>query len=198
VKWGIAGLLVLPQSILLGMTFPLMSAGVVRRVPTRVGDALATLYFANSFGAAAGVLIAGFWLVGVMGLPGTLLTAAALNIVVATIVFVAVRTTSGRETEAAVEAAPAQTMSGLSRPRLWRLLLAVSFGTALSSFIYGTFIAQTIRTETGRQTFADSGIVYPSIGLPDWANTAANAWIAVRTIFISGCCAVNVEPAVCV
>jgi len=136
VKWGIAGLLVLPQSILLGMTFPLMSAGVVRRVPTRVGDALATLYFANSFGAAAGVLIAGFWLVGVMGLPGTLLTAAALNIVVAAIVFVAVRTTSGRETETAVEADPSQTMSGLSRPRLWRLLLAVSFGTALSSFIY--------------------------------------------------------------
>ncbi len=48
---------------------------------------------------------------------------------------------------------------------------------ALSSFIYGTFIAQTIRSETGRQSFDDSGISYPSIGLPDWANTAANAWM---------------------
>src|SRR5262245_32260548 len=99
VKWGIASLLILPQSVLLGMTFPLMSAGVVRRIPERVGNALATLYFANSFGAAAGVLIAGFWLVAAMGLPGTLLTAAILNIVVAAVVFVAVRTTGGRETE---------------------------------------------------------------------------------------------------
>ena len=136
VKWSIAGLLILPQSILLGMTFPLMSAGVVRRVPQRVGDALATLYFANSFGAAAGVLLAGFWLVAAVGLPGTLLAAAMLNIAVAAVVFVAVRTTSGRETESAVEAAPEQNTSGLSLPRLWRLLLAVSFGTALSSFIY--------------------------------------------------------------
>jgi spermidine synthase len=136
VKWGIASLLILPQSILLGMTFPLMSAGVVRRVPRRVGDALATLYFANSFGAAAGVLVAGFWLVGVVGLPGTLLTAAALNILVAAVVFIAVRTTDGREREAAVEVVPDQQVSGLDKPRLWRLLLAVSFGTALSSFIY--------------------------------------------------------------
>jgi predicted membrane-bound spermidine synthase len=136
VKWGIAGLLILPQSILLGMTFPLMSAGVVRRLPQRVGDALATLYFANSFGAAAGVLLAGFWLVAAVGLPGTLLAAAMLNIVVAAAVFIAVRTTTGAETTAAVEAAQEQTFNGLSKPRLWRLLLAVSFGTALSSFIY--------------------------------------------------------------
>ena len=38
VKWGIAGLLILPQSVLLGMTFPLMSAGVVRRIPERSGQ----------------------------------------------------------------------------------------------------------------------------------------------------------------
>jgi hypothetical protein len=55
---------------------------------------------------------------------------------------------------------------------------------ALSSFIYGTFIAQTIRTETGRQMFDDSGIPYPSIGLPDWANTAANAWMILMGVLL--------------
>jgi hypothetical protein len=55
---------------------------------------------------------------------------------------------------------------------------------ALSSFIYGTFIAQTIRTETGRQMFDDSGIAYPSIGLPDWANTAANAWMILMGVVL--------------
>ncbi|HEY9230435.1 MAG TPA: fused MFS/spermidine synthase, partial [Gemmatimonadaceae bacterium] len=95
-KWGIASLLILPQSVLLGMTFPLMSAGVVRRIPARAGSALAMLYFANSLGAAFGVLAAGFWLVAIAGLPGTLLVAAIINIVVAAIVIVAVRTT-GKE-----------------------------------------------------------------------------------------------------
>ncbi|HEY4659677.1 MAG TPA: hypothetical protein VIH11_09225, partial [Gemmatimonadaceae bacterium] len=58
VKWLLAGLLILPQSILLGATFPLMSAGLIRRVSadgaTDSGRALAVLYFANSIGAAAG------------------------------------------------------------------------------------------------------------------------------------------------
>ena len=75
-KWALASALILPQSILLGATFPLMSAGVLRLNPSRPGRSLALLYFANSLGAAAGVLVAGFYLVALAGLPGTLLTAA--------------------------------------------------------------------------------------------------------------------------
>jgi MFS family permease len=78
-KWLIAALLILPQSVLLGATFPLMSAGVIRRAPAAPGRALALLYFTNSLGAAAGVLAAGFWLLPAVGLPGTLLAAAAIN-----------------------------------------------------------------------------------------------------------------------
>src|SRR6476661_7249329 len=37
VKWGIAGALILPQSLLLGATFPLMSAGVLRLVRRQEG-----------------------------------------------------------------------------------------------------------------------------------------------------------------
>ena len=88
-KWLIAATLILPQSILLGMTFPLMSAGVLRTLRTgadRSGRVLAMLYFTNSIGAAAGGLAAGFWLVGLAGLPGTLYAAAALNLLVAVIV----------------------------------------------------------------------------------------------------------------
>jgi len=48
---------------------------------------------------------------------------------------------------------------------------------ALSSFIYSTFIAQTIRYETGRQSFDDSGITYPSMGLPSWSIAVANLWL---------------------
>ncbi len=83
VKWLLAALLILPQSILLGATFPLMSAGALRRAPRRPGRTLALLYFANSLGAAGGVLVAGFATLESWGLPGTLWTAAALNGVVA-------------------------------------------------------------------------------------------------------------------
>ncbi len=82
-KWAIAGSLILPQSVLLGMTFPLMSAGVLRLSAARPGRTLSLLYFSNSLGAAAGVLVAGFYLVDLAGLPGTLLAAAMLNLLVA-------------------------------------------------------------------------------------------------------------------
>jgi predicted membrane-bound spermidine synthase len=59
-KWTLAGLLILPQSVLLGMTFPLMSAGLIRRYPAAPGESLAMLYFTNSFGASIGVLASGF------------------------------------------------------------------------------------------------------------------------------------------
>jgi MFS family permease len=83
--------LILPQSVLLGATFPCMSAGVMRRTMGRPGRVLALLYFANSIGAAGGVLVAGFFLIAYVGLPGTILTAACLNIVVALVTYMLVR-----------------------------------------------------------------------------------------------------------
>ncbi|GEM_PF-6274079 len=82
-KWGSASLLILPQSVLLGMTFPAMSAGLIRRYPDNPGASLALLYFVNSLGAAVGVLTSGFVLIAVVGLPGTILTAALLNVLLA-------------------------------------------------------------------------------------------------------------------
>jgi spermidine synthase len=57
VKWTMAGLLILPPCVLLGMTFPLMSAGILRRDRERSGEILSFLYFTNSIGAALGALL---------------------------------------------------------------------------------------------------------------------------------------------
>ena len=81
--WSISAVLILPQSILLGATFPLMTAGAMRYRPGRTGVWLGVLYFANSFGAAIGALVEGFYLIGAFGLDGTLRAAALLNGVVA-------------------------------------------------------------------------------------------------------------------
>src|SRR5262249_7730833 len=70
-KWALGTALILPQSVLLGMTFPLMSGGLIRRYPATPGAVLATLYFTNSLGAGIGVLVAGFAMIEHLGLPGT-------------------------------------------------------------------------------------------------------------------------------
>ncbi len=86
-KWTVAAAMILPQSVVLGSTFPLMTAEIIRLFPRSPGRLLATTYFANSLGAAAGVLISGFFLIGAVGLPGTMMTAGAMNFVVAAAVW---------------------------------------------------------------------------------------------------------------
>jgi len=141
VKWLLASLLILPQSILLGATFPLMSAGVIRlaRADMAPGRLLGLLYFANSIGAAVGVLVAGFYLIAEMGLPGTLLVAGLINAVAAGAVFLVARTAQrGEEQAAPAEAEPAARAPAVvaALDDTGRALLWVSFGTAVASFVY--------------------------------------------------------------
>lgn len=128
-KWSLAALLVLPQSVLLGMTFPLMSAGIIRRFPERSGKTIATLYFANSLGGALGVLASGFWLIKAIGLPGTVMAAGAINLALAAAVWFLCR----RQADTA--AVPLRTQSRQA-PLFLPTLLAVALLTGLSSFAY--------------------------------------------------------------
>src|SRR6202023_1020167 len=62
-KWVLSTALILPPCVLLGMSFPLMTAGGLRSYPERPGRSVSLLYFTNSLGAAIGVLVSGFILV---------------------------------------------------------------------------------------------------------------------------------------
>jgi spermidine synthase len=136
VKWSIASVLILPQSILLGATFPLMSAGVIRlaRAVEAPGRLLSLLYFANSIGAAVGVLLAGFVLIKAVGLPGTLLVAAFINVIAAAVVALIARSHERHERLSALGVG-ARAESATQAPE-WRPLLIVAFGTAVASFVY--------------------------------------------------------------
>jgi spermidine synthase len=125
-KLVLACLLILPQSVLLGMTFPLMSAGLVRAQRSAAGESLAMLYFTNSLGAAAGVLASGFVLIDWIGLPGTLRTAGVLNLLLAATVWVLARPARHRPIR------PASDADTGAVP----VLLAVAFFTGVASFIY--------------------------------------------------------------
>jgi predicted membrane-bound spermidine synthase len=135
-KWAAAGLMILPQSVALGMTFPLMSAGLLRRHPERPGEALALLYFTNSLGAALGVLASGFLLIDALGLPGTIRVAGAINLALAAVVWAIApgRDPDPERVAAATVARRVESRSGGDAP--WRLMLAVAFLTGAASFIY--------------------------------------------------------------
>ena len=140
-KWLVAGLLILPQSILLGATFPLMSAGAIRRLPEGPGRTLSVLYFSNSLGAAAGVLVAGFALFRLVGLPGTLVAAAVLNLVVALGALAVARTQRRKDAmtqeDAKRERRKVDSVTyDFASLRLSVLLLTLAAGTAIASFVY--------------------------------------------------------------
>lgn len=128
VRWGMATLLVLPQCVLLGATFPLMSAGFMRLQPHAEGRVLAGLYFSNSIGAAVGALASTYLLLPWVGLPGTILSAGLLNILIA----IAVYPLSKMERESAIVESPTSVDGG--RGPLFILIVAGLTGA--SSFVY--------------------------------------------------------------
>jgi predicted membrane-bound spermidine synthase len=130
-KWVLGALFIFPQSVLLGMTFPLMSGGVIRRFPSTPGHTLASLYFSNSIGAALGVLASGFLLIGLVGLPGTMLTAGLLNLLLSVLVWLVAK-----------DGEPAPSLQQGGPARDWRsdrwvpFMLAVAAITGAASFLY--------------------------------------------------------------
>lgn len=127
-KWGSGALLILPQAILLGMTFPLMSSGLMRRLRVGDGAILGGLYFSNSMGAAFGALFATFILLPWIGMPGAMQFGAVLNIVVALAAFLL-----AREPE---QPQPAATATVSGNAGVARLLLVAAFITGATSFVY--------------------------------------------------------------
>ncbi len=142
--------LILPASLLLGTTFPLMSAGVIRLYPEAGGRALAMLYFTNSLGAAIGVLASGFFLIAKVGLPGTILTAGLMNVVLALVVY--------GLTKKLPAVTPATAGSGeagmTSIPHLARAILILAFATGAASFVYEITWIRMLTTGLGASTHA--------------------------------------------
>jgi spermidine synthase len=182
-KWGLAVTLILPQSILLGMTFPLMSGGIIRRWPGADGNVLGGLYFTNSIGAAAGALIATFLLMPRIGLDGAVFTAGLINIAVALLAWFL---GAGRETPR-----PANLPKGEDEaPRARGLLYLVLGATALSgaaSFVYEIAFVRMLSLAVGNTLHAFelmlaafiAGIAFGGLWVRRRADRSANPLILV-------------------
>jgi len=126
VKFALAaGILFLP-AFLMGGTLPVMAQVLVRR-RSQLGARVTLLYAANTTGAAAGALAAGFVLPRILGFNASYLVAIGLNVAVALLAWF----WSGRET-APVEVLPVPETPADSREGLpARVVLAVA---AVSGF----------------------------------------------------------------
>ena len=79
IRFGLAFAAVAPATFLMGMTLPALTSFLVRSMDD-AGHRLGELYAANTLGAVAGTLVAGYALIELLGLNETSLVAVALNL----------------------------------------------------------------------------------------------------------------------
>jgi predicted membrane-bound spermidine synthase len=158
-QWLSAAVLIAPQTVLLGATFPLMVQGVLRLVPAQDSEVLGGMYFANGLGAAAGVLAATFVLLPAVGMPGAMVVAGGLNVLVgivacglsqrlseADLAPVSVSGASDGDDQVRVAPAtpaasppienPAAAHERLPLPTLAKVVLGATFASSAASFVY--------------------------------------------------------------
>lgn len=75
------GLLLLIPVVCMGATLPVLSRFFITRMDV-VGTHIGRLYGLNTIGAAFGSLVCGFWMIQYLGVPGTLITAVTVNILI--------------------------------------------------------------------------------------------------------------------
>ena len=141
-KWVTAPLLILPQTVLLGATFPMMTGGIIRVSGERPGRTISVLYFVNSLGGAVGVLLSGFYLIGKCTFPGTVRFAGILDIIVGTGVlllwFFIRRSQDAMRKNEKKKGRSENTAAAVPVPidNAGRVMLLIAALTAASSFMY--------------------------------------------------------------
>jgi spermidine synthase len=131
----LAALALGPPCVGMGATLPLMSRAVVAS-EAYLGRRLGFVYALNTLGGVAGVILAGFWLPVTLGVRGSMLLAALLNVVAAVAALAAAR---GLEAAAAGGPAPERRPAPI-RPVAWPL----SFAAAVSGL--GTLALEVLFT----------------------------------------------------
>ncbi|MEK6651105.1 MAG: fused MFS/spermidine synthase, partial [Bacteroidota bacterium] len=126
-KLLISLLSLLPPTILMGGTLPVLVRFLTRTLRD-AGTNVATLYFLNSFGAVVGALLAGFFMIRLIGLQATVLSAAAINLVIGLVALVLGRrpVQDAPEIEAARDADDGGTIYGHRQTVLAILIAGIS------------------------------------------------------------------------
>ena len=185
-RLGTSVLLLAVPAAAMGATFPIASRWMVRGAASAARDA-GSLYAANTLGAAAGAVLAGFVLIPALGLSGSTWVGVALNITAAAGAFAIAR---GAATAATANSAPAAAtprqgdpQGSAPRPQAdgqpWLAALALGasgFASLALQVVWTRLLVQIL----GPTTYAFSIVVAIFImGLA--AGAAIGAWLVART-----------------
>jgi len=166
VRFGLSLLALGPATILMGATLPTLTRHLSRNA-SGLSAAFGRLYAANTFGAILGTIAAGFILIELVGLTGTLLIGAGCSAIAGSVALLLDRA-QGQPAAAAKIAPPvveratapearATTATG-TRPRI-RLALIVAFVSGLTSLGYQVLWTRLLASGTGNSTYVFTTIL---------------------------------------
>jgi predicted membrane-bound spermidine synthase len=116
-----------------------MTSGIIRHFKGTPGHTISVLYFVNSLGGASGVILSGYYLIAKLTLPGTVILAGIIDIIIAAAVLVLCIGTvkKDKQTSSKTVTQPASvTPSGKPSDTITRVMLLLAGATAASSFLY--------------------------------------------------------------
>lgn len=128
-RFGISFALMLPSTMLMGGTLPVLGKTLVRRTG-EIGRRTGALYGVNTLGASLGCIITGFLLIKNLGARGSVFLAAATNLLIAALVFIILRTGLPEPAGEEARATPPRTAEGGPMRARSRLLFLVLVGAA--------------------------------------------------------------------
>lgn len=151
IKFIIGALIILPPTILMGGTLPILSKFIIRSLSMR-GRTVARLYYINTFGAVMGTLLAGFYLIYHWGLEASIAIAASINLFAAILVFFPRRLSIITEFPAPQESSQEQIFPS-------KIINVALFGIFLSGFVamlYEIVWIRLLSTILGSSTYSFS------------------------------------------
>ena len=160
VRFTIAFALLIVPTVLMGATLPILSRLIVKQL-SLVGKELGLLYAINTMGAVAGSFATGFYLIGHLGLHGSIAVAALGNLGVGIIAWLASIHTSftNIKTPGSAPDLPAAPtvkahLGDIQTWRTYRIVLFVFGLSGLASFAYEIFWTRALVFLLGNTTYA--------------------------------------------
>jgi spermidine synthase len=150
VRFGLSLLALGPATVLMGATLPTLTRYLTQDAQ-HLSDAFGRLYAANTLGAIVGTIVAGFILIELVGLTGTLVVGAACSGAAGAIAILLDRRVAS-STRSAPIPAPVRAPVGGEPSRL-RLALLVAFVSGLTSLGYQTLWTRLLASGTGNSTY---------------------------------------------
>jgi spermidine synthase len=194
IRFALAILALAPATVLMGATLPTLTRQLTH--DRHLSIAFGRLYAANTIGAIFGTIVAGVFLIELLGLTGTLVVAAGCSTVAGLVALLLSREVPAIEPAEDASAArwtPSDSeAAGYRRPRLALLLAFVS---GLTSLGYQVLWTRLLSSGTGNSTYVFTAILATFlIGIAFGALAFANgrirvqrpvAWIAIAQIAVA-------------